>query len=54
MELLQQIRTNPAGTLAPLNGMILIGMDDIQSNGESNVTFLEWESRITNLDIVSV
>ena len=28
------IDTNPAGTLAPLNGMILIGIDDIQSNGE--------------------
>ena len=49
-----EIHTNPAGTLAPLNGMILIGIDDIQSNGESNVTFWEWESRITNLDIVSV
>jgi hypothetical protein len=49
-----EIHTNPAGTLAPLNGMILIGIDDIQSNGESNVTFWEWESRITNLDILSV
>jgi hypothetical protein len=49
-----EIHTNPAGTLAPLNGMILIGIDDIQSNGESNVTFWGWESRITNLDILSV
>jgi hypothetical protein len=49
-----EIRTNPAGTLASLNGMILIGIDDIQPNGESNVTFWEWESRISNLDIIPV
>jgi hypothetical protein len=47
-----EIDTNPAGTLAPLNGMILIGIDDIQSNGESNVTFWEWESRISDLDLI--
>ena len=49
-----EVHTNPAGMLAPLNGMILIGTDDIQSNGESNVTFWEWESRIINLDIIPV
>ena len=49
-----EIDTNPAGTLAPLNGMILIGIDDIQSNGESNVTFWEWESRISDLDLIPV
>jgi lysophospholipase L1-like esterase len=49
-----EVHTNPAGTLAPLNGMILIRTDDIQSNGESNVTFWEWKSRISNLDIVPV
>jgi hypothetical protein len=48
------IDTNPAGTLAPLNGMILIGIDDFQSNGESNVTFWEWESRISDLDLIPV
>lgn len=47
-----EINTNPAGTLAPLDGMILIGIDDIQSNGESNVTFWEWESRISDLDLI--
>jgi hypothetical protein len=52
--IIAEIDTNPAGTLAPLNDMILIGIDDIQSNGESNVMFWEWESRISNLDIVSV
>jgi hypothetical protein len=49
-----EIHTNPAGMLAPLNGVILIGIDDIQSSGVSNVTFWEWESRISNLDIVPV
>jgi hypothetical protein len=49
-----EIDTNPAGTLAPLNGMILIGTDDIQSNGESNVTFWEWESGISDLDLIPV
>ncbi|MDQ3835419.1 MAG: hypothetical protein M3270_00585 [Thermoproteota archaeon] len=47
-----EIHTNPFGTLAPLNDMVVIGIDDILSNGESNVTFWEWESRISNLDIV--
>lgn len=47
-----EIHTNPFGTLAPLNDMVVIGLDDILSNGESNVTFWEWESKISNLDIV--
>lgn len=47
-----EVNTNPTGTLASLNGMILVGIDDIHSNGESNVTLWEWESRISNLDIV--
>jgi hypothetical protein len=49
-----EIHTNPAGMLAPLNGVILIGIDDFQSNGESNVTFWEWESRISDLDLIPV
>lgn len=49
-----EIHTNPAGMLAPLNGVILIGIDDIQSSGESNVTFWEWETRISNLDLIPV
>jgi hypothetical protein len=47
-----EIDANPFGTLAPLNDMVVIGIDNILSNGESNVTFWEWESRISNLDIV--
>ena len=49
-----EVNTNPTGTLASLNGMILAGIDDIQSNGESNLTLWEWESRIDDLDIVPV
>ena len=49
-----EANTNPTGTLASLNNMILAGIDDIQSNSESNVTLWEWESRIGDLDIVPV
>jgi hypothetical protein len=49
------VEFNPAtGMLASLNGMTLAGIDDIQSNGVSNVTLWEWESRISNLEIVPV
>lgn len=49
-----KVHTNPTGTLASLNGMILAGIDDIQSNGESTVTLWEWKSRISNFGIVPV
>jgi hypothetical protein len=52
--IIAEVHTNPMGTLASLNDMILVGIDDIQSNGESSITFWEWESRIGNLDIVPV
>src|SRR5215217_2991234 len=39
--MIAEVHTNPTGTLASLNGM-------------SNVTLWEWESRISNLDIVPV
>jgi hypothetical protein len=52
--IIAEVHTNPTGTLASLNGITLAGIDDIQSNGESNVTLWEWESRISNLDIVPV
>lgn len=48
------VHTNPDGTLAPLNGMVLIGTDDISPNGESKVTFWEWESEVNDFDIVPV
>src|SRR5687767_6850853 len=49
-----EVHTNPTGTPAQLNDMVLAGIDKIQPNGESNVTLWEWESRISNLDIVPV
>ena len=49
-----EVHTNPTGTLAQLNDMVLAGIDNIQPNGESNVTLWEWESGISNLDIVPV
>lgn len=52
--MIAEVHTNPTGMLASLNGMTLAGIDDIQSNGVSNVTLWEWESRISNLDIVPV
>jgi hypothetical protein len=52
--IIAEVHTNPTGTLASLNGMTLLGIDDIQSNGVSNVTLWEWESRISNLDILPV
>lgn len=52
--MIAEVHTNPTGTLASLNGMTLAGIDDIQSNGVSNVTLWEWESRISNLEIVPV
>jgi hypothetical protein len=52
--IIAEIHTNPTGTLAPLNDMILVGIDDIESNGESTVTLWEWKSRFSNLDIVPV
>lgn len=52
--IIAEVHTNPTGTLASLNGMILVGIDDIQSNGESSVTLWEWESGISNLDILPV
>ena len=39
-------QTNSTGVLAPLNGMIAAGIDDIAPNGESHVTLWKWESGI--------
>jgi hypothetical protein len=42
------IDTDSTGTFAPLNGTILAGISDMQPNGETSVTFWEWESGISN------
>jgi hypothetical protein len=38
--------TNSTGMLAPLNGVIATGINDLQPNGESELTAWRWESGI--------
>jgi hypothetical protein len=42
------IHTDSTGTLAPLDGMILAGTNEVSPNGESSVTLWEWESGISS------
>ena len=46
------VHTNSTDMLAPLNGTIVVGIDDIQPNGESFITLWEWESGIQDSDNV--
>jgi hypothetical protein len=39
--------------LAPLNGVIAAGIDDLTSSGESDVILWRWESGISNSTVVS-
>jgi hypothetical protein len=39
-------QTNSTGMLAPLNGVIAAGIDDMSPSGESRVTLWRWESGI--------
>lgn len=39
-------QTNSTGELAPLNGMIVAGIDDMTPDGESHTTLWRWESGI--------
>ena len=41
--------TNSTGMLAPLNGVIAAGIDNISPNGESDTTLWRWESGISPL-----
>jgi hypothetical protein len=41
-------QTNSTGMLAPLNGVIAAGIDDMRPNGDSHVTLWRWESGISN------
>ena len=38
------IQTDSTGMLVPLNGTIVVGISDLQSNEENTVTLWEWES----------
>jgi hypothetical protein len=40
------IHTNSTGRLAPLDGMILVGQEEIQPDGRALITFWEWQSGI--------
>jgi hypothetical protein len=46
-------QTNSTGMLAPLNGMIAAGIDDMMSNGGSTITLWHWESGISNSGVAS-
>ena len=41
--------TNSTGMLAPLDGVIAVGVNDLQPNGESELTAWKWESGIPPL-----
>jgi hypothetical protein len=41
-------QTNSTGMLAPLNGVIAAGIDDMMSSGASHVTLWRWESGISS------
>jgi hypothetical protein len=40
------IHTNSTGRLAPLDGMILIGLEEFQPDGRALLTYWEWQSGI--------
>jgi hypothetical protein len=42
------IDAGSTGTIASLNGTIVAGISDMQPNGQTSVTFWEWESGIDN------
>jgi hypothetical protein len=39
-------QTNSTGMLAPLDGMIMVGVDEFPPNGNSMITLWEWQSGI--------
>ena len=40
------VHTNSTGRLAPLDGMILVGIEEFQPDGRTLLTYWEWESGI--------
>jgi hypothetical protein len=51
--IIEVFQTNSTGTLAPLNGMIAAGIDDMSPSGESHITLWRWESGISNSGVIS-
>ncbi len=43
------IHTNSTGRLAPLDGMILVGLEEFQPDGRALLTYWEWQSGIPNV-----
>jgi hypothetical protein len=46
-------QTNSSGVLAPLNGIIAAGIDDMSAGGASHVTLWKWESGISNIGVAA-
>jgi hypothetical protein len=45
------VHTNSTGRLAPLNGMILAGIDELHPDGTGLLTLWEWQSGIPYLEM---
>jgi hypothetical protein len=45
------IHTNSTGRLAPLDGMILVGQEEVQPDGRALLTYWEWQSGIPYVKI---
>jgi hypothetical protein len=45
------VHTNSTGVLAPLNGMILAGIDELHPDGTGLLTLWEWQSGIPYLEM---
>jgi hypothetical protein len=45
------INTNSTGRLAPLDGMILVGQEEVQPDGRALLTYWEWQSGIPYVKI---
>ena len=45
------VHTNSTGRLAPLDGMILVGIEEFQPDGRALLTYWEWESGIPYVKI---
>jgi hypothetical protein len=44
--LIAVIHTNSTGRLAPLDGMILVGLEEFQPDGRALLTYWEWQSGV--------
>ena len=47
------LQTNSTGMLAPLNGTILVGIDELAPNGDTHLTLWRWESGTSSNTIIN-